>query len=69
MIAFHEAFADIVAIFQHFTPPGLLLDQIQRTRGDLAEQPAGEVGAQFARATGQGDALATRSAASTTADG
>ena len=35
MLAFHEAFADIVAIFQHFTLPGLLLDQIQRTRGNL----------------------------------
>ena len=35
MIAFHEAFADIVAIFQHFTVPGLLLDQIQRSRGSM----------------------------------
>jgi hypothetical protein len=35
MLAFHEAFADIVAIFQHFTLPGLVLDQMRRTRGDL----------------------------------
>ncbi len=58
MIAFHEAFADVVAIFQHFTLPGLLLDQIQKTRGDLeANNLLAALAAQFARATGQGDAL------------
>jgi hypothetical protein len=58
MIAFHEAFADIVAIFQHFTMPGLLLDQIQKTRGDLeANNLLVMLAAQFARATGQGNAL------------
>lgn len=58
MIAFHEAFADIVAIFQHFTLPGLLLDQIQRTRGNLKSNSLlAQLAAQFARATGQGDAL------------
>jgi hypothetical protein len=58
MIAFHEAFADIVAIFQHFTLPGLLLDQIQKTRGDLAANSLlATLAAQFARATGQGNAL------------
>src|SRR5204862_697355 len=35
MLAFHEAFGDIVAIFQTFTLPGVLLQQIQATRGDL----------------------------------
>jgi hypothetical protein len=58
MIAFHEAFADIVAIFQHFTVPGLLLDQIQRTRGNLRSNSLlAQLASQFARATGQGDAL------------
>jgi hypothetical protein len=58
MIAFHEAFADIVAIFQHFTLPGLLLDQIQRTRGDLeSNNLLAQLASQFARATGRGDAL------------
>jgi hypothetical protein len=58
MIAFHEAFADVIAIFQHFTLPGLLLDQIQKTRGDLeANNLLARLAAQFARATGQGDAL------------
>jgi hypothetical protein len=34
-LAFHEAFADIVAMFQHFTYPDLVRHQIARTRGDL----------------------------------
>jgi hypothetical protein len=58
MIAFHEAFADIVAIFQHFTLPGLLLDQIQHTRGYLeSNNLLAQLASQFARATGRGDAL------------
>ena len=58
MVAFHEAFADIVAIFQHFTLPGLLLDQIQKTRGDIRTNSLlAQLASQFARATGQGDAL------------
>jgi hypothetical protein len=58
MTAFHEAFADIVAIFQHFTVPGLLLDQIQRSRGSMqANGLLAKLASQFARATGQGDAL------------
>ena len=35
VMAFHEAFADIVAIFQHFTLPELLRFEIGRQRGDL----------------------------------
>ena len=58
MIAFHEAFADIVAIFQHFTLPGLLLDQMQRSRGSMRSNGLlAKLASQFARATGQGDAL------------
>ncbi len=58
MLAFHEAFADIVAIFQHFTLPGLLLDQIQRNRGDLrANNLLAQLASQFARSTGRGGAL------------
>src|SRR5258708_7966441 len=33
--AFHEAFADIVALFQHFTFKDALLDTIQRTGGRI----------------------------------
>jgi hypothetical protein len=58
VLAFHEAFADIVALFQHFSYPGVLRDQIARTRGDLArESVLGQLAQQFALASGRGDAL------------
>lgn len=38
MLAFHEAFADIVALFQHFSFPQVLEHQIAKTRGDLNTQ-------------------------------
>jgi len=56
--AFHEAFADIVALFQHFTYPSVLESQIRRTRGDLhSESLLGQLAQQFGRATGKGAAL------------
>jgi hypothetical protein len=56
--AFHEAFADIVALFQHFTYPIVLESQIRRTRGDLhSENLLGQLAQQFGRATGRGAAL------------
>jgi hypothetical protein len=58
VLAFHEAFADIVALFQHFSYPGVLRDQIARTRGDLARQSVlGQLAQQFALASGRGKAL------------
>ncbi len=36
--ALHEAFADIVALFQHFTYPEALRHQLARTRGELETQ-------------------------------
>ena len=58
VLAFHEAFADIVALFQHFSYPGVLRDQIARTRGDLARQSLlGQLAQQFGLASGRGDAL------------
>jgi len=59
MLAFHEAFADIVAIFQHFTLPGLLLDQIQRTRGNLSLMNSflSMLAIQFGKATLRGGSL------------
>jgi hypothetical protein len=56
--AFHEAFADIVALFQHFSYPAVLESQISRTRGDLhTENLLGQLAQQFGRATGRGSAL------------
>jgi hypothetical protein len=58
VLAFHEAFADIVALFQHFTVPEALRDQIARTRGDLGRQNMlGQLAQQFGQATGNYGAL------------
>ncbi len=58
VLAFHEAFADIVALFQHFAYPGVLRDQIMRTRGDLASESfLGQLAQQFGKASGRGSAL------------
>jgi hypothetical protein len=56
--AFHEAFADIVALFQHFTYPQVLRQQIARTRGDLEKQNLlGQLAYQFGQAIGSYGAL------------
>lgn len=56
--AFHEAFADIVALFQHFSYPTVLESQIRRTRGNLnGEHLLGQLAQQFGQATGRGAAL------------
>ena len=58
--AFHEGFADIVAIFQHFSFQRVLRDEIQRTHTDLSNQtPLAELASQFGHATGTGQALRT----------
>jgi len=52
-LAFHEAFADIVALFQHFSFPDVLKHQIARTRGDLqAQNLLGQLAEQFGKAVG-----------------
>ena len=56
--AFHEAFADVVALFQHFSHPEVLRQQIARTRGDLGrENMLGVLAAQFGEAQGRRGAL------------
>jgi hypothetical protein len=58
VLAFHEAFADIVALFQHFSLPDVLRHQIAETRGDLASQNRlGELAQQFGQAIGKRGAL------------
>lgn len=50
-LALHEAFADIVALFQHFTHPEALRHQLARVRGDLeSESLLGELAYQFGQA-------------------
>jgi hypothetical protein len=58
VLAFHEAFADLVALFQHFSLPEVLRHQIASTRGDLASQNRlGELAQQFGQAIGNRGAL------------
>jgi len=58
VLAFHEAFADVVALLQHFSFPGVLRHQIARTRGDLASQNLlGQLARQFGEAIGHYGAL------------
>ncbi len=58
VLALHEAFADIVALMQHFMIPELLESEIRRIRGDIeAESMLGSLAVQFGRATGGRGAL------------
>ena len=56
--AFHEAFADVVALFQHFSHPEVLRHQIAKSCGDVeGDNSLGELAAQFGQATGHRRAL------------
>ena len=58
VLALHEAFADIVALFQHFSLPEVLRDQIAQTRGDLStENLLAQLAQQFGQASGLYGAL------------
>jgi hypothetical protein len=58
VLAFHEAFADIVALLQHFMIPEILAGEIARTRGYLeAESILGALAVQFGQASGGRGAL------------
>jgi hypothetical protein len=58
VLAFHEAFADVVALFQHFSLAEVLRHQIARTRGDLSsENLLGQLAQQYGEATGHYGAL------------
>lgn len=57
-LAFHEAFADIVAMFQHFTFIEVVRHQIAKTRGDMGmNNLLGELAQEFGRATGNHGSL------------
>ncbi|MDL2403110.1 hypothetical protein [Rhizobium mayense] len=57
-LAFHEAFADIVAMFQHFTFIEVVKHQISKTRGDMGMNSLlGELAQEFGRATGNRGSL------------
>jgi hypothetical protein len=57
-LAFHEAFADIVAMFQHFTFIEVVRHQVAKTRGDIGmNNLLGELAQEFGRAAGNRGAL------------
>ncbi len=68
-LALHEAFSDLVALFQHFTFPDILESQIARARGNLSggQQWLSQLAQQFGLAIGQYSAL--REAIGRTEDG
>jgi hypothetical protein len=58
VLAFHEGFADIVALFQHFTFQDFLTQEIQKTRTDIRTgKRLVELAQQFGYATGANQAL------------
>ncbi len=59
VLAFHEGFADIVALLQHFTFPEILTDQIAATQGNFTNHQTflGQLAGQFGHATGLRGAL------------
>lgn len=58
MLAFHEGFADIVALLQHFSLPGVVEPLIAKVRGDLRDQSLlGVLAEEFGRGYGLHGAL------------
>lgn len=58
VLAFHEAFADIVALFQHFSLPEVLRFEIARTRGELkSDNLLVNLAREFGKAIGRTGAL------------
>ena len=62
VLAFHEGFADIVALFQHFSYPDIVRDQIQRSRARTSATPNALVAAGAAIRLRDGQRQALRSA-------
>lgn len=58
VFAFHEGFADALALLQHFSLPDLLAGYIQDSRADLtARSPLVDLAQQFGEGSGMGRAL------------
>jgi hypothetical protein len=59
VLAFHEAFADLVAVLRHFTFEAVVQVALRRSRGRLDTQALAAVAQQFGETTGAGRALRT----------
>ena len=58
VLAFHEAFADLVAIFQRFTYADVVRAALRSVRGDLTQRSLlSDIATQFGQTTGRQDAL------------
>lgn len=58
ILAFHEGFADLVALFQHFTYPVTLRALVRQARGDVgADSILNQIAVQFGQSTRTGNAL------------
>src|SRR5262249_22597372 len=56
--AFHEAFADMVVVFQRYTFPSVAAHQVARTRGNLDRRNLmGQIASQMGKALGRAGAL------------
>jgi hypothetical protein len=66
--AFHEGFADLVALLQHFTYPDIVKNQIRKIRGNLdTENLLAKLAVEFGQSTGEYSSL--RDAIGRTEDG
>jgi hypothetical protein len=58
VFAWHEAFADLVALFHHFVFPEVVSDAVAQSRGDLREgRGLLDLAQEFGQSTGRGQAL------------
>jgi hypothetical protein len=58
VFAWHEAFADLIALFQHFVHPEVVVEAVARTRGALREGGGLlDLAQEFGASTGRGAAL------------
>ena len=58
VLAFHEAFADIVALFQHFSHPDVVRGQVAKVAGKLEDESMlGQLAQQFGQAMGMHGSL------------
>ncbi|MDQ3109604.1 MAG: hypothetical protein M3R17_06880 [Bacteroidota bacterium] len=55
---FHEGFSDIVALFQHFTYPEIIKNQVRKVKGNLdTENLLAKLAVEFGKSTGEYSAL------------
>ena len=58
VLAFHEAFADIMALFQHFTYPDVVRHELAKSRGRLEDRHIlGDLAKEMGKAIGRSKAL------------